>query len=106
MESENLYCKKVSFATEADAEYYIEKLKRTSTRKVFPGRAYLCEECRRWHLTHVQAIDVPKVLYQYEKRIKELENRHAADAKTIECLNKAIIEFRTQPAGRQKPKRK
>lgn len=102
----NYQCKKVAFATEADADFYIEKLKRTSSRKVVPTRAYLCETCRNWHLTHVQNIDVQKVLYGYEKRIRELEKQLAEADKTIVCLNRAITEFRSQPAARPKAKTK
>ena len=44
-------CKKVSFATENDALYYVDKLQRTSTRQRIPNDTYLCPHCLSWHLT-------------------------------------------------------
>lgn len=101
IDSENHYCKKVSFATEADADFYINKLKKTSSRKVVPTRAYLCEECLNWHLTHVQHIDIPNILAQHERTVRALKKQIADKEKTIDCLNRAIIEFRTQPAKKK-----
>lgn len=106
MAPENFYCKKVSFATEADAIYYINKLKKTSSRKVLPARAYLCEECLNWHLTSIQHADISSILAEHERAIIALKKKIKEKEKTIECLNRAIIEFRTQPAARPKYKRK
>src|ERR1700759_3208543 len=58
-------CKKVSFATEKDAIYYIDKLKKTSIRSIIPTRSYLCTKCINWHLTS-------KGSYE-NRKIKELE---------------------------------
>jgi hypothetical protein len=44
-------CKKISFLNEAQAIFYIDKLKNTSTRTKVPTRAYLCQDCLNWHLT-------------------------------------------------------
>ena len=109
--TENYYCKKVSFATESDADFYIKKLKRTSKRAVVPMRAYLCEKCFNWHLTSLQSIDVFSVLSdlneskinvsRLEKQLEKLQNKLTDRENTIACLNKAIIDFRT-PKRRKK----
>ena len=44
-------CKKTKFATEKDAEFFINKLKTTSVRHEKPTRSYLCPYCFLWHLT-------------------------------------------------------
>lgn len=44
-------CKKVSFASEKYADFYIDKLKRISQRKKVPVRSYKCDKCNLWHLT-------------------------------------------------------
>ena len=44
-------CKKTKFATEAYAEDYIEKLRKTSKRERIPQSTYLCPNCHAWHLT-------------------------------------------------------
>lgn len=44
-------CKKVKFIDEAAAIYYVNKLKRTSTRTSIPTGQYLCPYCLSWHLT-------------------------------------------------------
>lgn len=42
---------KVQFRDEANALFYLEKLKKTSCREVIPKRTYLCNHCLSWHLT-------------------------------------------------------
>jgi len=102
--TENLHCKKTSFTTEDYAEFYIKKLKTTSKRNVLPVRAYLCEKCFQWHLTHLQPIDVISFQFEFDKmksKIIRLENE-LSEAKlkikdrgqTINMLNKVIREFR------------
>lgn len=44
-------CKKVYFATEHDALFYISKINKTSNRAKKPVRTYLCNKCNSWHLT-------------------------------------------------------
>lgn len=46
-----IQCKKTFFSDEKQANYYLEKLKKTSARSKIPTRAYLCEKCFNWHLT-------------------------------------------------------
>jgi len=111
MEQVSLSCKKVSFATEKDAEFYIKKLKATSKRDVVPMRSYLCEVCFRWHLTHLQAIDVlafqkehekmKEKIVGFEKRVSELVFKCEDRGQTIKMLNDAIREFR-MPKQRRK----
>ena len=43
-------CKKVRFNNEENALFSLKKITTTSTRKVVPIRAYLCQ-CGAWHLT-------------------------------------------------------
>lgn len=45
-------CIKTKFVDEKAALFYIDKLKRTSTRINVPKRAYLCPKCLSYHLTH------------------------------------------------------
>ncbi len=79
-------CKKVGFATEAQALFYVDKLKNTSTRTIIPVGAYLCPICLVWHLTSKESIE--SVIYKkYETRIKEKDLM-------IENLNKTINELR------------
>lgn len=44
-------CKKVKFANEEAALFFIKKLKATSSRVKKPVSTYLCENCFSWHLT-------------------------------------------------------
>ena len=97
MSVENYTCKKVAFATEENAEFYIKKLQRTSIRLVKPQRAYLCEKCLRWHLTHIQTIDLRCVEKENEKLKSEnliLKQKTKEQEQIINNLNNAIIEFR------------
>ena len=68
-------CKKVKFSTEKDAEFYLNKLKKTSSRKNIPTRAYLCPFCTSWHLTSRESFE--------NKKILELQNQ-------VELLKKEI----------------
>ena len=73
-------CKKVYFGNEKSAEYYIDKLNKTSSRKVKPVRAYLCERCLNWHLTSIiseeskQIIHKDRQIANLKAKIKHLEN--------------------------------
>jgi hypothetical protein len=68
-------CPKTYFLDEKQAEYYIDKLQRTSAREIKPIRAYLCTRCFNWHLTseenkgnnHIQYVGQNKFInYEYE----------------------------------------
>lgn len=84
-------CKKVKFATQADAEFYIQKLKKTSTRSIVPERAYLCQKCFSWHLT--SSPDRNSVLLQKNLvKINELGDRIAELNSVIESKNKLLKE--------------
>lgn len=99
-------CKKVSFINEKYALDYIEILRKTSKRYVKPVRAYLCEECNKWHLTHYQMKDLKGM----ENHMLKLEDTNASlrekvlkmekiinnQKETIKCLNEAIMKFRTE----------
>lgn len=64
-----MICKKVSFADESSANFYIHKLKRTSERKTVPIRAYLCPNCNCWHLTSQETKDIEML----NRQIKNLK---------------------------------
>jgi len=74
-------CKKVYFATEADADYYIKKLAKTSKRDTKPVRAYLCEKCNCWHLTSWAEVDIDKAFQDIDAEVEY----------SIETLNNWII---------------
>lgn len=73
-------CKKVYFANENSAKFYIEKLNKTSLRKVKPVRAYLCEKCLNWHLTSIVSEENRQLIYKdrqianLKAKIQHLEN--------------------------------
>lgn len=75
-------CKKVKFSTEKDAEFYLSKLKKTSSRKNIPTRAYLCPFCTSWHLTSRDSFE--------NKKIKELESEIESLKKEISKKNEEI----------------
>ena len=71
------HCKKASFSTEDAANYYINKLKRTSSRQIKPIRAYLCPLCFTWHLTSLKEttdFDISANVREIKKLKKKCEN--------------------------------
>jgi hypothetical protein len=82
------FCTKTYFATEKDAEFYISKLKQTSTRGKIPKRAYLCPDCFQWHLTS-QDKDILAII-KYRQKINELQ-------KLIAEKNEIIHKLKTNP---------
>ncbi len=73
METKNelIVCKKVSFADEKQALFYIEKLNKTSNRKSVPQRTYLCHKCSNWHLTSQVQIKTYSVLLAECESLKQ-----------------------------------
>jgi len=75
-------CKKVSFANEFFANAYIEKLQKTSARKLKPIRAYLCENCLNWHLTSIIGFEqerynnLERQINNLKSKIEHLENEN------------------------------
>jgi uncharacterized protein YlaI len=67
-------CTKVYFADEKNANAYIEKLNKTSDRKLKPIRAYLCEKCFNWHLTSIESYENMQLVYK-ERQIKNLKDK-------------------------------
>ena len=67
-------CTKVYFADEKNANAYIEKLNKTSYRKLKPIRAYLCEKCFNWHLTSIESYENMQLVYK-ERQIKNLKDK-------------------------------
>lgn len=66
-------CTKVKFANEKFALEWIDKINKTSHRRIRPIRAYLCYNCGAWHLT--SKISGEETLNQKQKaKIKELES--------------------------------
>jgi len=77
MSSEIIVCKKVSFADEEQANFYIDKLNKTSKRVVVPQRAYLCNKCLNWHLTSKEENKTYfSVVTENENLKKELEDKN------------------------------
>lgn len=80
-------CKKVKFIDEEFANQYIQKLQKTSNRKLKPVRAYLCEKCLTWHITSIETISskLPKLeqdrLLAKEQKQKEYEQKGIEIAK-------------------------
>jgi catalase (peroxidase I) len=68
-------CFKASFANENFAEQFVQKLIKTSNRKVKPQRAYLCEKCFNWHLTSKPLVISDDELTKQEYKIKKLNNK-------------------------------
>lgn len=83
---ETKHCKKTSFANEAAAIFYIDKLKRTSIRERVPIRAYLCCQCNSWHLTSKPNFESVK----YEMEIIKLKNIIENNTNQINNLKRKI----------------
>ena len=84
-------CKKVSFINEKFANEYIDKLQKTSVRRIKPVRAYLCEKCTTWHLTSIEGYEERKVknrMADYERRIANLQGKITHLQKEVERLTK------------------
>ena len=94
MSSKATYCKKASFANEAAANTYIDRLKKTSTRSKVPQRAYLCNKCNNWHLSSTisweqQHLELDNKLKDLEDRFKRLETSlHDREQKLLAALKK------------------
>jgi len=109
-------CKKIRYADEETAEYYLNKLKETSKRKLKPTRVYLCEKCFTWHLTSIgyeaEYDDKTASLQLENKRLKgkithleslgrghhnkliELNKKHSSDTyKITSRLEKVTADF-------------
>lgn len=80
-------CSKVSFADEQQALFYIEKLSKTSKRKVVPQRTYLCHKCVNWHLTSQEQIKTYDVISQ---ELDELKKELQTKDKLIKSLQETI----------------
>lgn len=88
-------CGKTSFATEVDADYYIDKLSKTSKRKDIPIRAYLCPKCCNWHLTKKQEVkdkETQELLSQIKTLKRELLICSRANNKSNEKINNLKLE--------------
>jgi len=75
-------CKKTYFATQKAADFYIEKLQKSSNRQKVPVNSYLCPKCNLWHLssakTHEKSlIDCLKAkIIELEKEVKQLKSEN------------------------------
>lgn len=86
--SEVITCKKVSFADEQQALFYIDKLIRTSKRKVVPQRTYLCHKCFNWHLTSQTQIKISYDVIREE--LDELKKELQTKDKLIKYLQETL----------------
>ena len=77
-------CKKVKFIDEEFANQYIQKLNKTSKRRLKPVRAYLCEKCLTWHITSIESISpkLPKI--EQERLLAKEQKRKEYERKGIE----------------------
>lgn len=93
-------CKKVAFADEEKALYYIEKLKKTSKRFVVPHRTYLCEKCFAWHLSSrpSKEDERAKKENQENQQIIELQNLKKENQK----LKERVIQLTKESENRKK----
>ena len=84
-------CKKISFLNEAQAIFYIDKLRNTSTRTKVPTRAYLCQDCLNWHLTSKGAYaDENPLIENLREKCKNLEAEIKLKDAEIKKLVKAL----------------
>ena len=84
LETAKHYCKKTSFADEKTANYYLDKLKKSSRRAKVPVYAYLCTKCFAWHLT---SWEQPDVLQMITELNEEIEEYNASMKAEIEAWN-------------------
>ena len=82
-----VFCKKVSFSDEKQAQIHIDKLAKTSRRGKIPIRSYKCQKCECFHLTsQIKNEDGKKFLI----KIVELESLIKLKDKEIESFKKTI----------------
>lgn len=89
-------CKKVKFATQSGANFYINKLKETSDRIKRPTRAYLCPFCLLWHLTSMTSQE-EDLLAKYREKIKQKNELITQLNNRIAELKNKISELRGGP---------
>ena len=82
-------CTKVYFIDEENANFYIEKLNKTSVRKLKPIRAYLCDKCLSWHLTSIESYENMQLVYK-ERQINNLKSKVLHLEKEIEILKEKL----------------
>jgi hypothetical protein len=92
-------CKKVKFSDEKSADFYIDKLQRTSHRAVKPVRSYLCPFCFHWHLTSKDSRD-ENLIGTLKTRVRHLEAENKVlkmqNAEFVKELRDAIISNMTK----------
>lgn len=77
----NRACTKAKYANEVFANQHIERLMRTSTRKLIPCRSYFCQYCGCWHITSTTgSVDVEKM--------RSLTEENARLKREIQALKK------------------
>ncbi len=97
---EKQICKKVYFGTEKDANEYIDKLQRTSTREVKPVRSYLCPRCKCWHLTSWTELDIEYFLKQINEMIDSFnadqDREYEQDTKLFSTALNELVELKKE----------
>ena len=84
------HCTKTSFATEKDAQNFIDKLVKTSIREKTPRSAYLCPDCNNWHVTSsIQYKELRVKLEAQAVEITELKSQ-LKEAKKTQPFKKKI----------------
>lgn len=86
-------CTKVKFSDEAQALFYIDKLKKTSKRIKIPKRAYLCQYCLSYHLTHKDLIPEP-IPIGLKQQIEYLTEAIKKRNLRIDTLKQTVIDLK------------
>ena len=92
------YCKKVYFGTRQQADSYIAKIQKESTRQKVPVRSYLCFRCNSWHLTSWEAPDIENLIGQINAEIDclnaDMEKQYEHDIRILSTALNEVIELR------------
>lgn len=75
-------CKKAKFATEKDADFFIQKLKATSKRAKIPTSSYFCQRCTSWHLTSLKQNEWKEAV-SLKKQLESLKLAHKEEVKVL-----------------------
>ena len=92
------YCKKVYFGSKQQADNYIAKLQKESTRSKVPVRSYLCYKCNSWHLTSWEAPDIENLICQINEDIDclnaDLEREYENDTRIMSTALNDVIDLK------------
>lgn len=112
-QAKNATCfKKARFANEKDANDYIERLRKTSTRDIIPARSYFCK-CGAWHLTSSASSEASQKLIvlrqEYDKLKKEKDDlirQFTSDSSIGVQVEARVVELKKENKELKKEKEK